>query len=76
MTDAMSEYARLQGECRVLIKMLKETLNAHEKRQAEWPTHWTFVGDVRKTRLELLALCSFLGDEPSREQLSAEGDPR
>jgi hypothetical protein len=68
------EYRRLQSEIRVIIDRLPEALNAHIARQEKHPDHWSFVGDLKKARHDLLVVASFLGDEQSRETLHSEGE--
>lgn len=74
--NANREYRRLQGEVRAIIERLPEALNRHVARQEQHPTHWSFVGDLKKARLDLLRVAANLGDEESREILHSEGADR
>lgn len=73
---AAREYRALQSEIRGLIERLPEALNAHGARAQEHPGHWSFVGDLKRARLDLLRIAAALGDEPSREVLFTEGVDR
>jgi hypothetical protein len=66
------EYRRLQSEIRAIIDRFPEVLNTHIDRQERHPEFWSFVGDLKKARLELLEVAAFLGDEQSREILHVE----
>ena len=76
MSDAAREYKRVAAECHNTIARLQLALNNHAARQAGHPEWWTYVGDLKKTRLDVLAACAFLGDDEAREILHAEGESR
>jgi hypothetical protein len=76
MSDAANEYRRMRAECDLAIVRLQLALSNHAARQAGHPDWWTYVGDVKKARVELLQLASFLGDGEAREVLFSEGVER
>jgi len=76
MTDANREYKQAATACANAIARLQTVMHTHAERQARHPEWWTYVGDLRKTRLDLLAACAFLGDDEAREILHAEGESR
>jgi len=74
------EYRRLQSEIRVIIERLPGVLNAHVAHQEEHPDHWSFVGDLKKVRLDLVHILAFLGDYDAKEEVQfiakSGGEPR
>jgi len=76
MTDAAREYRRIRVECDLAVIRLQLAFSNHAVRQAEHPEWWTYTGDLKKTRVDLLAACAFLGDDEAREILHAEGAGR
>ncbi len=76
MTDANREYQRIQKECRAALARLSGVLDGHAGRRAARPEYWTFVGDLKRARFDLLTVAANLGDEEAREILHAEGDSR
>lgn len=73
---AAAEYKRASVACMNAIARLQTAMHSHAERQAQHPEWWTYVGDPKKTRLDLLAACAFLGDDEAREILGAEGESR
>jgi hypothetical protein len=76
MSDAANEYRRMRAECDLAIVRLQLALSNHAARQAGHPDWWTYTGDLKKTRIDVLAACAFLGDDEAREILHAEGVAR
>lgn len=74
--SAATEYQRLRQECQKEIERLAAALGAHAERQAAKPEYWTYPGDLKHVRVELLRLSAHLGDEQAREILLAEGVDR
>jgi hypothetical protein len=74
MTDANRAYQKYQKACRVAVARITAALDAHAARQAAEPRYWSYVGDVKQARLDLLRVAALLGDEQASETLHAEGD--
>lgn len=74
--NAAREYQTAQTACRVALARITAALDAHAARQAMEVGYWTFVGDLKHARIELLRIAAALGDEESREVLHSEGVDR
>lgn len=76
MSDANREYKRIRTEIDTTIARLQVALHNHEARQMGHPEWWTFTGDAKHVRIQLLQICAFLGDDEARAILHAEGVER